>query len=106
MKNEVTETKSLQHKSLPARLLLRLINFYQKAISPQTPACCRYYPTCSNYAKDAVTVHGAFRGSALALWRFLRCNPFGKGGYDPVPEKAKPCTCGKTSQCITGLSKH
>ena len=63
-----------------------LIRFYQKAISPAFPARCRYYPTCSRYAYEAITKYGAFKGSWLALKRFLRCHPFHKGDYfDPVP---------------------
>lgn len=49
------------------------------------PASCRYYPTCSSYAIEAIRIHGALKGTALALWRILRCNPFSKGGVDPVP---------------------
>ena len=67
------------------KLLIALINFYQKRISPAKPPMCRYFPTCSQYAKEAIMTRGAFVGLALALWRFLRCNPFSKGGYDPVP---------------------
>lgn len=63
------------------------IRFYQKYISPLKRPCCIYYPTCSNYAIQAVERFGVFRGFFLALWRFLRCNPFHAGGYDPVPEK-------------------
>lgn len=69
------------------KLIIRLIRFYQKNISANTKANCKYYPTCSNYAVEAVTVHGVFKGTALSLWRILRCNPFSKGGYDPVPRK-------------------
>ncbi|MDR3313317.1 MAG: membrane protein insertion efficiency factor YidD [Oscillospiraceae bacterium] len=69
------------------RVLLRLLRFYQRRISPLFPPMCRYYPTCSAYAVEAVQVHGAFRGSFLALLRFLRCNPLFPGGYDPVPPK-------------------
>ncbi len=68
-------------------VLLMLIRFYQRAISPWRPPCCKYIPTCSNYAVQAITRFGAFKGGALALWRLLRCNPFSRGGYDPVPEK-------------------
>lgn len=106
MKNEVTEKRTLQQNSLPARFILRLISFYQKEISPQKPACCRFTPSCSAYAKEAITMHGAVRGSALALWRILRCNPFGKSGYDPVPEKTKLCTCNKRSEGAINLSEH
>lgn len=68
-------------------LLEGIIIFYRKAISPLKLPSCRFTPTCSQYALDAIRIHGAFKGSALALWRVLRCNPFCKGGYDPVPPK-------------------
>ncbi|MBE6797846.1 MAG: membrane protein insertion efficiency factor YidD [Ruminococcaceae bacterium] len=69
------------------RLFIRLIRFYQKNISPMKISCCRFQPTCSNYAIEAIKVHGAFKGFFLAVWRILRCNPFCRGGYDPVPPK-------------------
>lgn len=69
------------------KLLLKMIRFYQRHISPLTPPNCKYYPTCSQYGYEAIERFGAFKGFFLALWRFLRCNPFSKGGYDPVPEK-------------------
>jgi hypothetical protein len=58
---------------------------YKKVISPLLPPACRFEPTCSEYAAIAVEVHGAARGLALAAWRLLRCNPWSRGGYDPVP---------------------
>jgi len=61
------------------------LKFYKRLISPVLPASCRYVPTCSEYAAEAVALHGFFRGVALATWRLLRCNPFVRGGYDPVP---------------------
>lgn len=67
--------------------LIAVINFYRKNISPLTTPKCKYYPTCSTYGVEAIQVHGAFKGSLLTIWRILRCNPFSKGGYDPVPEK-------------------
>ena len=67
------------------RILIGLIRFYQKAISPMRPPCCRFIPTCSQYALEAVEKYGAVKGSFLAAKRILRCNPFHKGGYDPVP---------------------
>ena len=68
------------------RVLLALISFYQRAISPYFPARCRFTPTCSAYAYEAVCKYGARKGSWLALKRFLRCQPFYKGDYyDPVP---------------------
>lgn len=69
------------------KILISLIRFYQKAISPLSPPRCKYHPTCSHYAVEAIEKHGAFKGTMLAIWRILRCNPFSKGGYDPVPEK-------------------
>lgn len=69
------------------RLIVRTIGFYRKHVSPLHPPMCRYYPTCSQYALDAVNVHGAFKGSFLALRRLLRCNILFPGGYDPVPPK-------------------
>lgn len=68
-------------------ILLFFIRFYQKAISPYKKPCCKYYPTCSNYAIEAIERFGALKGFFLALYRVLRCNPFSRGGYDPVPEK-------------------
>ena len=72
-------------KRIPQRLLIGLIRFYQRAISPYFPACCRYTPTCSQYALEAVRKYGALKGGYLALRRILRCHPFHPGGYDPVP---------------------
>ncbi len=67
------------------KLFLAVIRFYRRHISPHLPAMCRYYPTCSCYAIEAIETHGAFRGGLMALWRILRCNPMSSGGYDPVP---------------------
>ena len=67
-------------------LLLKLIRFYQRHISPYRPACCRFTPTCSAYAMEAIHKYGAFKGSWLTFKRLMRCNPFYKGDpYDPVP---------------------
>ena len=67
-------------------VFLALIRFYQKYISSCTPPCCRFIPTCSQYAYEAIGKYGALKGGVLALWRLLRCNPFNKGDiYDPVP---------------------
>jgi len=65
------------------------IRYYQKHISPTKPACCKYRPTCSSYAIEAIEEWGVIRGLALAIWRVLRCNPFSKGGFDPVPDNPK-----------------
>ena len=68
------------------RLLLALIRFYQRNISPLSPPRCRFRPTCSQYALEAITKYGAAKGGWLALRRLMRCNPFYKGDYfDPVP---------------------
>lgn len=67
------------------QILLRVIRFYQRAVSPLFPPHCRYIPTCSEYALEAVEKYGAVKGTFLATKRILRCNPFHKGGYDPVP---------------------
>lgn len=66
-------------------LLLLPIRFYQVAITPYTPPSCRFTPTCSEYARQALIKHGPVKGLALAIWRILRCNPWGDSGYDPVP---------------------
>jgi uncharacterized protein len=67
------------------RLTLVIIRFYQKAVSPWLPPACRYYPSCSAYAIEAIERYGFFKGAALAAKRLLRCHPFHAGGYDPVP---------------------
>lgn len=69
---------------------LALIWLYQRLLSPLFPGCCRFRPTCSEYAREAVILHGVFLGSALALRRLLRCHPLTKGGYDPVPTPTRP----------------
>lgn len=66
------------------KILLAIINFYRKNVSPMKAPCCRFYPTCSTYAIQAIEKYGAIKGGAMALYRILRCNPFSKGGYDPV----------------------
>ncbi|MBQ1212719.1 MAG: membrane protein insertion efficiency factor YidD [Clostridia bacterium] len=68
-------------------LCIALIRFYRKFISPIKPQCCRFTPTCSEYALEAFAVHGFFYGLFLTVWRILRCNPFCRAGYDPVPPK-------------------
>ena len=65
-------------------LLVMPIRFYQTAISPYTPPSCRFTPSCSEYARQAIIKHGPFKGLYLAIWRILRCNPCGGSGYDPV----------------------
>ena len=69
-----------------AYLLRGLIRGYQLLISPVLPASCRFYPTCSAYGLEAISTHGAFRGTYLTLHRICRCHPWNEGGYDPVPD--------------------
>ena len=75
-------------RSFLSSAMLKSIDFYRRRISPNKGGpCCRYIPTCSRYAVTAIERYGALKGGAMALWRVLRCNPFSKGGFDPVPEK-------------------
>ena len=67
------------------RILIALVRFYRSNVSPMSPPKCRYIPTCSAYALEALEKYGALKGSFLAIRRVLRCHPFRKGGYDPVP---------------------
>jgi uncharacterized protein len=69
----------------PRQLMIYAVRGYQVSISPLLPATCRYHPSCSNYAIEAIERHGAVRGGWLAARRIARCNPFVAGGYDPVP---------------------
>ena len=73
--------------TLGGRIIAAPIRGYRRFISPVIPARCRFHPSCSAYALEAVGVHGPVRGLALALWRLLRCHPFHPGGYDPVPPR-------------------
>ena len=79
-------------------LLLLLVRGYQLAISPLFGPTCRFYPTCSNYAMDAIREHGALKGAMLAAVRLAKCHPWHPGGFDPVPKKsgrdASACECG------------
>lgn len=68
---------------------LALLWVYRRLVSPALPAACRYYPSCSQYAEEAVRLHGPLRGLLLAAWRLMRCNPFAAGGPDPVPPRAR-----------------
>ena len=70
----------------PRTWLIALVRFYQRCLSPKKAPCCRFTPTCSAYAIEALEKHGALFGSVLAVWRICRCNPLFKGGYDPVPD--------------------
>jgi putative membrane protein insertion efficiency factor len=70
--------------TLPRRGLIALVKVYQYLVSPLLPPACRFVPTCSQYAIEAVTKYGVIRGTVLTLWRLARCHPFSRGGYDPV----------------------
>ena len=83
-------------------LMIWLIGLYRKYISPLKPPCCRFTPTCSAYAIEAFQKRGFFAGLILTTWRILRCNPFGRGGYDPVPERGfKPYGGNRENPCET-----
>jgi len=73
--------------NIPARVMIFFIRIYQLCISPWLPCRCRFTPTCSNYGVEAFKKHGFWVGSMLTVWRIMRCQPFCRGGYDPVPEK-------------------
>lgn len=70
-------------------LFMGLIRIYQKTISPLLGEVCRYYPSCSHYGYEAMSVHGAFKGTILTAWRVLRCNPWSAGGVDEVPPRGR-----------------
>lgn len=85
--------------ALPKTLLLSAIAAYRKAVSPLLPASCRFYPSCSQYAFEAIEKHGAGRGALLALDRLKRCHPWHPGGFDPVPGE------GGTSEVLQTAAK-
>jgi len=66
-------------------LLIGFVKLWRSVVSPWYGPCCKYYPSCSTYALEALQLHGAIKGTGLAIWRLLRCNPWSKGGVDPVP---------------------
>lgn len=77
--------KTTQRPSLAALALTAPIRIYQKVVPPWLGPCCRFSPSCSHYAVEALRIHGALRGTWLTVWRLLRCQPFAEGGWDPVP---------------------
>jgi len=79
-------------QTVPATILIALLRAYRFFVSPWFGQCCRFYPSCSQYALEAVADHGAVRGSWLALRRILRCHPWHPGGIDPVPTLKPKCT--------------
>lgn len=78
-------------------LILLLLKTYKWALSPLLPPACRYVPTCSEYAMEAIERHGSLRGTLMALWRLLRCHPLAGGGYDPVVPPSKPAVSANLS---------
>ncbi|HZS51092.1 MAG TPA: membrane protein insertion efficiency factor YidD [Bryobacterales bacterium] len=90
MKRHQPASSGLRVLSFAQTSLLGLFRVYKRALSPFLPVACRYVPTCSEYAAEAVERHGVLRGSALAAGRVLRCHPFVRGGFDPVPPKNVP----------------
>jgi hypothetical protein len=84
------------------RLLLAALDFYRRWLSPAvhslSPGGCRFQPTCSEYAAIAIATHGPLRGSALAVWRLLRCHPFSKGGLDQVPPQVPPSAMSRSAR--------
>ena len=72
-----------------SKILILFVKMYQYMISPLLPSACRYSPTCSVYAVEAIRIHGPFKGFTMAIKRISRCHPWGGHGYDPVPEKKK-----------------
>jgi putative membrane protein insertion efficiency factor len=87
--NEAVVNEALVN-NIAQRVVLGLLRAYRWAVSPLLPPACRYVPTCSEYAMEAVERYGAIRGSAMAVWRVLRCHPFTQGGLDPVVKSS--CT--------------
>ena len=83
-------------------IMLAAVGFYRSWISPALPGSCRFAPTCSDYAQQALERHGAWRGTFLIAWRLLRCHPFHPGGYDPVPECLRETEMRVTGQLVTG----
>jgi putative membrane protein insertion efficiency factor len=83
------------------KLVVGILRGYKWVISPMFPPACRYTPTCSEYAMEAVAQLGVFRGLLMAVWRLLRCHPFSRGGYDPVPAPK-----GGTTHVENGLCSH
>lgn len=86
--------------SIPRWVLMALIRVYQKVISPLMGPRCRYYPSCSTYGLEAIRTHGAIKGSVLAAWRVLRCNPWNWGGVDDVPAPGTPLFTRRTAQHV------
>jgi putative membrane protein insertion efficiency factor len=87
-------------------ILRGAIRFYQLFISPLTPGCCRYWPSCSAYGMTAIARHGALKGGWLTLCRILRCHPWGAWGFDPVPDSAGRRVCGHPRASAGPAAQH
>lgn len=85
----MTQRTRQPKRGISARVGVAAVRLYQSTLSALTPPTCRYYPSCSEYAAQAIAARGLLRGSLLAAWRLLRCNPFSPGGYDPGPGAAE-----------------
>jgi uncharacterized protein len=81
---------NLKMRQIARNFAVQILRGYKWAISPMFPPACRYVPTCSEYAMEAIDRFGVLRGGTMALWRLLRCHPFAHGGYDPVAQGGKP----------------
>lgn len=77
--------------------VLALLRTYKRWLSPLLPAACRFYPSCSEYAREAIELRGLARGSGLAIGRLVRCHPFSRGGFDPVPAASRPSETRRTA---------
>lgn len=82
------QPSSKRSKISPTGIIILFVRFYRKFLSPLKPACCRFEPTCSQYSLTALKRHGFFKGIFLTTWRILRCQPFSRGGFDPVPPRS------------------
>ena len=92
------ETAGEPAPGVPARVLVAIVNVYRRWISPLLPPSCRFSPSCSAYAVEALIVHGAVRGTWLAFRRLLRCGPWHPGGWDPVPPRRTPSRRGTSDE--------
>lgn len=89
---------------VPSAILLFGLRLYKRMLSPLFLPACRYVPTCSEYAAEAIERHGAVRGSLMAAWRLLRCNPFVKGGFDPVPNELLMVCAARADKDLPGFA--
>ncbi len=90
-------------RTIGMRFLLATLRVYQRVLSPLMPAACRFYPSCSHYAYEAMEVYGTRRGAWLAFQRLLRCQPFSQGGLDPVPQPGESKRPGSSASGVVGV---